>query len=135
CSDRGWHVLKGISPPLHAYRLVGEGAAQTPLDVSAFAGLTPLIGREQELTSLRMRWAQVKERRGQVVLVGGEPGIGKSRLIRELKEGIAAEPHTRWECRCSPYYRDSALYPIIDLVQRTLGFSREESSDDKLSKI
>ena len=135
CSDRGWHVLKGISTPLHAYRLVGEGAAQTPLDVSAFAGLTPLIGREQELTSLRMRWAQIKERRGQVVLVGGEPGIGKSRVIRELKEGIAAEPHTRWECRCSPYYRDSALYPIIDLVQRTLGFSREESSHDKLSKI
>jgi TOMM system kinase/cyclase fusion protein len=135
CADRGWHALKGISTPLHAYRLVGEGAAQTRLDVSAFAALTPLVGREPELTSLRMRWAQAKEGRGQVVLLSGEPGIGKSRLIRELKETIATEAHTRWECRCSPYYRDSALYPIIDLVQRTLGFGREESPHDKLNKI
>jgi len=135
CDDLGWHALKGISLPLHAYRLVGEGAAQTRLEVSAFAGLTPLVGREQELTSLRRRWAQVKQGQGQVVLLSGEPGIGKSRLIRELKEGIATEPHTRWECRCSPYYRDSALYPIIDLIQRTLGFGREEPAHDKLSKI
>lgn len=135
CTDRGWHALKGISTPVHAYRLIAEGAAQTRLDLSAFAALTPLVGREHELTSLRIRWEQVKEGRGQVVLLSGEPGIGKSRLIRELKEGMATEPHTRWECRCSPYYRDSALYPMIDLVQRTLGFGREEPAHDKLSKI
>jgi class 3 adenylate cyclase/predicted ATPase len=135
CTDLGWHALKGVSRRLHAYQLVGEGTAQTQLDVSTIAGLTPLVGREQELTLLRIRWARVKEGLGQVVLLGGEPGIGKSRLIRELKEEIATEPHTRWECRCSPYYRDSALYPMIDLVQRTLGFGREESPHDKLGKI
>ncbi len=135
CADLGWHTLKGVSTPLHAYRLVGEGAAQTLLDVSAIAGLTPLVGREQELALLLARWAQAVEGRGQIVLLGGEPGIGKSRLIRELKEHITTEPYTRWECRCSPYYQDSALYPMIDLVQRALGFSRDEPPHDKLGKI
>ena len=134
-ADLGWHTLKGVSTPLHAYRLVGEGAAQTHLGISAIAELTPLVGREQELALLLARWAQAVDARGQIVLLGGEPGIGKSRLIRELKDHITTEPYTRWECRCSPYYQDSALYPMIDLFQRALGFSRDELPHDKLSKI
>jgi predicted ATPase len=77
----------------------------------------------------------VKERQGRVVLLSGEAGIGKSRLVVALKEYVAGEPHIRWECRCSPYFQDSALYPLIDLSQRALQLSRDEAPETKLQKI
>ena len=70
-----------------------------------------------------------------MVLLGGEPGIGKSRLVRVLKERIAAERSTRWECRCSPYHQDSALYPFIDLFERALQFDRDEASAERFAKL
>src|SRR3989454_3587397 len=100
-------------------------------------GLTPLVDREQEVGLLRERWAQVKEGSGQVVLLSGEAGIGKSRLVQVLQEHVAAEPQA-WltPCQCSPYYQHSALYPLIDLLERVvLRFTREESPQQKLSKL
>jgi class 3 adenylate cyclase/predicted ATPase len=135
CRDLGMHTLKGVSVPMRAYRVLGEGPAQSRLEVTAATGLTPLVGREQEVGLLLGRWEQVQDGLGQAVLLTGEAGIGKSRLVEVLKEHVTQTPHARWECRCSPYYRDSALHPVIDLYQRALRLTREESSEGKLAKI
>ena len=105
--------------------------------MAGFAGWTPLVGREQEIGLLRERWAQVKEGVGQVVLLSGEAGIGKSRLVQVLQEQVAAEPQA-WltPCQCSPYHQHSALYPWIELLERVvLRFEHEESPPQKLSKL
>src|SRR5262249_23592295 len=81
------------------------------------------------------RWAQVKAGQGQVILLSGEAGIGKSRLVQVLKDHMANEPHTRWECRSVPYYQNTALYPLIDLFQRTLQWQQDETPDEKLGKL
>jgi predicted ATPase len=99
--------------------------------------LTPLVGREQEIRLLVERWAQVKEGVGQVVLLSGEAGIGKSRLVQVLTEHVAAEPQT-WltPCQCSPYHQNTALYPMIDLLGRVaLRLEREESPEQKRRKL
>jgi class 3 adenylate cyclase len=135
CRDLGPHALKGFATPVHAYHVLGESPAQSRLDVAAARGLTPLVGREQEAALLLERWAQVKDGMGQVVLLSGEAGIGKSRLVQVLKEYVVGRPHVRWECRCSPYYQHSALYPVIDVMQWTLQFERDDTPDQKLSKL
>ena len=104
---------------------------------SASTGLTPLVGREQEVGLLLERWAQVKDGMGQVVLLSGEAGIGKSRLAQVLKEHVASEPQA-WltPCQCSSYYQNTALYPWIDLLERVaLRFEREEAPQQKLRKL
>ena len=98
-------------------------------------GLPPLVGREEEAQFLTERWAQVKQGASQVVLLSGEAGIGKSRLVRVLREHLAGEPYIRLECRCSAYHRNSALYPVIDLLQRVFQFDRDDSPRDKLGKL
>src|SRR2546427_416483 len=111
--------------------------ARTRLEAAGSTGLPPLVGGEQEVGLLLERWAQVKEGIGQVVLLSGEAGVGKSRLVLVLKEHVATESQA-WltPCQCSPYYRNSALYPLIDLLERVaLRFDREESSQQKLSKL
>ena len=97
--------------------------------------LTPLVGRQQEMGLLLERWAQMGEGLGQVVVLSGEAGIGKSRLVQEVKTHVAGEPHTQLECRCSPYYQNSAFYPVIDLLQRVLQLQREDSAKEKLDKL
>jgi predicted ATPase/class 3 adenylate cyclase len=135
CDDLGAPALKGVDTPFQVYRVVGESGAQSRLDVPSPRGLTPLVGREAEVTMLLDRWAQVKDGLGQVVLLSGEGGIGKSRLVQVLKDHLAGEPHTRLECRCSPYHTNSALYPVIDLWQRALRFETAEAPADKLHKL
>ena len=98
-------------------------------------GLTPLVGRESEVALLLERWEQVKAGQGQVVLLTGDAGIGKSRLVQMLKDHVANEPHVRWECRSSEYYQNTALFPLIDLFQRLLRFEAEETPDEKLAKL
>jgi TOMM system kinase/cyclase fusion protein len=133
--DFGTHMLKGVTTPVQVYRVLGESGALSRLDVAATRGLTPLVGRELEVTLLLERWAQVKEGMGQVVLLSGEPGIGKSRLVEVLKAHVAAEPHMRLECRCSPYHQHSALYPVIELLPRVLAFSRDDPTDQKVRQL
>ncbi len=93
------------------------------------------MGRESESTLLFERWQQVKDGQGQVVLLSGEAGIGKSRLIQVLKDHVADEPHTRLECRSSPYYENTALYPITDMLQRNLMWQQDDTPEAKLDKL
>jgi predicted ATPase len=135
CHGLGLHTLKGVSTPLEVYRVLHESGDQTRFEVAVGKGLTPLIGREQEVELLVEGWQRIKEGEGQVVLLCGEPGIGKSRLVQVLKERVVREPHARIESRCSPYYQNSSLYPVIDHLQRLLEFSREDTSQEKLRKL
>jgi predicted ATPase len=98
-------------------------------------GLTPLIGRDHEFGLLRERWARVKEGVGQVVLLSGEAGIGKSRLVEALKESVEHEGTRCWELRCSPYHQNSALYPVIEHIQRVLGLQSGDNPEEKLRKL
>jgi TOMM system kinase/cyclase fusion protein len=137
CQPLGTPPLKGQAQPLAVYRVLYESMARSRLEAVGRTGWTPLVGREQESGLLRERWAQVKEGVGQVGLLSGEAGIGKSRLVQVLTEHVTAEPQS-WltPCQCSPYYQNTALYPMIDLLERVaLRFEREESPQQKLSKL
>jgi class 3 adenylate cyclase/predicted ATPase/energy-coupling factor transporter ATP-binding protein EcfA2 len=135
CQDVGAQTLRGVSEPVHVYRVLQESGARGRLDVAVTRGLTPLVGREQEVGLLVERWAQVKAGHGHVVLLTGDAGIGKSRLVQMLKEHVAHEPHRRWECRSSEYYQNTALFPLTDLFQRLLQFHAEDTPDEKLGKL
>jgi class 3 adenylate cyclase/predicted ATPase len=137
CQALGTHLLKGFAQPLAVYRVLSESMARSRLEAVGSTGLTPLVGREQEVGLLRERWAQVKDGLGQVVLLSGEAGIGKSRLVQVLTAQVASEPQA-WltPCQCSPYYQHTALYPMIDLLERVvLRVAREESPQQKLTKL
>jgi class 3 adenylate cyclase/predicted ATPase len=137
CQSLGAQLLKGFAQPVEVYQILYESTARSRLEAAGRTGLTPLVGREQEIGLLRERWAQVKEGTGQVVLLSGEAGIGKSRLVQVLTEQVAAEPQT-WltPCQCSPYHQNTALYPLIDLLERVaLRLEREESPEQKLLKL
>src|SRR5262249_32156929 len=120
CQPLGTQALKGVAQPLEVSRVLHESGAQTRLDIVPPRGLTPLVGRDEDVALLHRRWDQAKAGQGQVVLLSGEPGIGKSRLVQVLKAHVAAEAHTRIEWRGSPSYQQSALYPVIDQLQRRL---------------
>ncbi|MBI3796901.1 MAG: AAA family ATPase, partial [Deltaproteobacteria bacterium] len=135
CQNLGSHTLKGLSTPLAIYQVLRESEVRSRFEVAVTTGLTPLVGRAEELAVLRRRWEQATAGTGQVVLLSGEPGIGKSRLVQELKGQFAREGATRIEFRCSPYHQNSALYPIIDHLQRFLQFTREDAPATKLEKL
>jgi predicted ATPase/class 3 adenylate cyclase len=135
CRELGPQKLKGVSSPMRVYHVIRESEAQSRLEVAGPTGLTPLVGREEEVGLLLARWAQVKDGAGRVVWLSGEAGIGKSRLLQVLKDHVAMEQHLRWECRCSPYYQNSAFYPLIDLWRRLLGWTNQETPADKLHKL
>jgi predicted ATPase len=137
CHPLGTPLLKGLTQPLVVYRVLYESTARSRLEAAGSTGLTPLVGREQDIGLLQERWLQVKEGSGQVVLLSGEAGIGKSRLVQVLKDQVASEPQA-WltPCQCSPYHQHTALYPMIDLLERVaLRFEREESPQHKLRKL
>jgi class 3 adenylate cyclase len=133
--ELGPQELKGFAAPVTVYRVVGESAAQSRFDVVVNAGLTPLVGREEELGLLQQRWTHAKQGAGQAVLLSGEPGIGKSRLVQALKEQFTQEEATCLEFHCSPYHQNSTLYPIIDHLHRLLPFTREDTPAAKLEKL
>jgi tetratricopeptide (TPR) repeat protein len=135
CQSLGAQVLKGLTQPLQAYRVLHESGAQTRLDVVTPRGLTPLVGRDEEVGLLQRRWDQATAGLGQVVLLSGEAGIGKSRLVQVLKEHIFSEPHTRIEWHGSSSHQQSALSPVIDHLQRLLRRHHDASPAEPLRTL
>ncbi len=135
CEDLGPQSLKGLSEPVGVYRVQGETDARSRFEAAASRGLTPLVGREQEIALLLDRWEQAKEGEGQVVLLSSEAGIGKSRIAQMLRDRVAAEDHVRLRYQCSPYHTNSALYPFIDQLGRAAGFARDDPFDIRLDKL
>src|SRR4030095_13940482 len=135
CDDLGPQTLKGVEMPVQVYRVLGASGAQSRLDVVSPRGLTPLVGREAEVTLLHERWAQARDGLGQVALLSGEAGIGKSRVVQILQEHIAAEPHTRLEWRCSPYAQQSPLHPVIAHLHRLLRWRPDDTPAEKLHTL
>src|SRR5262245_32727627 len=135
CEERGHPALKGVTTPLTLYRVLKAGEAQSRFQVVVRKGLTPLVGREHEYGLLHERWQRVKDGAGQIVLLSGEPGIGKSRLVEALKETVEHEGATCLELRCSPYAQQSALQPVIEHLQRRLHFRPDDVPETKLEKL
>jgi class 3 adenylate cyclase/predicted ATPase len=135
CQDLGAQVLRGVTESIHVYQVLRESGATSRLDVAQPRGLTPLVGREQEAGLLIERWAQAKSGQGHVVLLTGDAGIGKSRLVQMLKDHVANEPYMRWECRSVEHYQNTALFPLTDLFQRILRFEAHETPEAKLAKL
>ena len=133
--ERGQPPLKGVATPLTLYHIVQEGTAQSRFEVAARQGLASFVGREAELRVLNKRWTQALAGEGQVVLISGEPGIGKSRLIEELKTQLPEDGATQIEFHCSPYHQNSALYPITEHLQRLSQFTPDDTPQAKLDKL
>jgi class 3 adenylate cyclase/tetratricopeptide (TPR) repeat protein len=133
--DLGVHPLKGVAEPMPVYGVRGESAAESRFAAATATGLTPLVGREAELHLLLERWGQAQAGEGQVILLAGEAGIGKSRLTEALRERMAAEPHIRLHYQCSPYATNSAFAPIVGQLERAARFARDDTSDQKLAKL
>jgi predicted ATPase len=126
--------IKGLDAPVEASRVLRESGADSRFEALR-ATRTPLVGRDEELAMLQRRWQQAKSGDGCVVLLSGEPGIGKSRLAQTLLEQLAGEPHTRLRLYCSPHHRDHALYPTIAQLERASGLRREDTTDQRLDKL
>jgi class 3 adenylate cyclase/predicted ATPase len=131
----GEHALKGIPQPVPVYQVERETGAAGRLDVERARGLTPLVGRDHEVALLKARWERVREGAGQVVLLSGEPGIGKSRLLQVVRDDVAGAQTAYLECRCSPYHAHSPLYPVIDLLERACGFMDGDDVGERLGKL
>jgi class 3 adenylate cyclase/predicted ATPase len=134
-ADLGPQRFKGFAEPLSAFRILGEGRAEGRFDALHGQRLTPLVGRDNEIGLLLERWAWAKDGDGQVVLLAGEPGIGKSRLIRALRERLGDEPHTPLSHYCSPHHTNSALYPVIDLLERALRLDGAAPPEAQLARL
>jgi class 3 adenylate cyclase/tetratricopeptide (TPR) repeat protein len=135
-TDLGEHDLRGIGEPVHAWRVERALATESRFDASRGGdALTPLVGREEEVDLLLRRWSQARDSEGQVVLLSGEPGIGKSRILNALREHLGAQGVQALRFQCSPYYVNSAFRPSIDNFERALKFTRDETADSKLDKL
>jgi class 3 adenylate cyclase len=133
--DLGRVTLKGLPDPVQAWHVLGASTVESRFEALHETNLTPLVGREEEIELLLRRWGQVKNGDGRVVLLSGEPGIGKSRLIAAVQEALDPESHTRLRYFCSPHHQDSALYPIIAQLERAGGIEREDGPETKLNKL
>lgn len=133
--DLGKVMLKGFVEPINAYQVLGVSSVESRFDARHGAKLTPLVGREEELELLQRRWRQACLGEGRVVLVAGEPGIGKSRLTVALQERLQNDPHSELHFSCSPHHTDSALYPLISQLERAAGFERTDTPAARLAKL
>jgi class 3 adenylate cyclase/predicted ATPase len=133
--DLGPRGIKGIAEPVRTWAALRTSSAEGRFEALHASGLTALVGREEELELLLRRWSKAKTGEGQVVLLSGEAGIGKSRLTAALLETIASEPHIRLRYFCSPQHTDSALYPIIRQMERAAAFTHGDTAQAKLDKL
>ena len=134
CVDLGEQPLKGFAEPVPVSRVLAARRVDRFAALRAGA-LTPLVGRDQEIALLGERWREACAGEGQVVVLAGEPGIGKSRIVVALQEQVAAQPHRLLRCQCLPYYRNSPLQPVIDELERAAGIHRDDDSAIKLDKL
>jgi class 3 adenylate cyclase/tetratricopeptide (TPR) repeat protein len=134
-ADLGPQRLKGFAEPLKAWRVEGEGCAEGRFEALRGAQLTPLIGREHELGLLLDRWERASEGEGQVVLLAGEPGIGKSRLVRALREQLSGQRHVVLSHFCSPHHQNTPLHPVIGLLERAAAFAPGDPQQVRLAKL
>src|SRR5262249_53928236 len=133
--DLGPQDLKGINVPTRAWATLQASSMESRFEALHASGLSELVGRQEELDLLLRRWSKAKTGEGQVVLIAGEAGIGKSRLTAALLEHLAAEPHTRLRYFCSPQYTDSPLYPVIAQLERAGGLTPADTAQSKLDKL
>jgi class 3 adenylate cyclase/predicted ATPase len=133
--DLGAIEVKGIAELVPAWQVLRPSVIESRFEALRGSTLTPLIGRDEEIDLLLRRWARAKVGDGQVVLITGEPGIGKSRITAVLQERLHAEPHLRLRYFCSPYHQDSALYPFIDQIGRAAGFERDDPLQPRQEKL
>ena len=133
--DLGAKDLKGITGSVRAWAALRASSVESRFEALHTSGLTALVGREEELELLLRRWSRAKTGEGQVVLLSGEAGIGKSRLTAALLERLAGEPHTRLRYFCSPQHTDSAFYPIISHLERAAGLRHDDTAQVKLDKL
>ena len=133
--DLGAQDLKGIAGPVRAWAALRQASVEGRFEAFHASGLTELVGRQEELDLLLRRWSKAKTGEGQVVLLSGEAGIGKSRLTAALLERLVTEPHTRLRYFCSPQHTDSALYPIIGQMERAARLTHNDTTQVKLDKL
>ena len=127
--------LKGIVEPVRAWAALRPSSVESRFEALHATGLTALVGREEEFELLLRRWSRAKTGEGQVVLLSGEAGIGKSRIAETVVERLIGEPYTRLRSFCSPHHQDSALYPTITQLERGAGFRREDTPEQRLGKL
>jgi class 3 adenylate cyclase/predicted ATPase len=133
--DLGMRSLKGIAGPVRAWAVLQASSVASRFEALHATDLTALVGREEEFELLRRRWFKATDGEGQVVLLSGEAGIGKSRLTSAFVELLGGDPHMRLHYFCSPQHTDSVLYPIIGQMERAAGVAREDTSQAKLDKL
>jgi hypothetical protein len=133
--DLGPQPIAGFGESQPAWRVVGESGLLSRFEALRAGALTPLVGRDEELDLLSRRWRQAKAGEGRVVLISGEPGIGKSRLTAALAESIAGEPHTRLRYFASLHHQDSPLYPFVVQLERAADFARDDAPEERLLKL
>src|ERR1700756_686734 len=132
--DLGAVALKGFAEGTWAWQVIRASMVESRFEALRTAA-TPLVGRDEEIDLLMRRWEQAKRGDGQVVLISGEPGIGKFSIAQTLVERLGSEPHTRLRYFCSPHHQDSALYPSIAQLERAAGFRRDDTPEQRLSKL
>ena len=133
--DLGPQELKGIAGAMRAWAALGARSAESRFEALHATGVTALVGRDEEADLLHRRWTRAKTGKGQVVLLSGEPGIGKSRLTAGLLNHLANEPHTRLRYFCSPQHTNSAFHPLIGQVERAADLARDDTPRQKLDKL
>jgi hypothetical protein len=132
--DLGSIEVKGFAKPVHAYQVLRPSAVESRFE-ALHTTATPLVGRDEQIEILMRCWQQAKKGDGSVVLISGEPGIGKSRITQAIQDGLSTDLHTRLRYFCSAHHQDSALYPIIGQLERAAGFQRDETNEQRLIKL